>query len=108
MRNAVSVILPTLNEASCLAACLSCVRRQDPLEIIVVDGGSTDDTRGQAGAADHFLATPRGRAAQMNAGASRARGDVLLFLHADCTLEKGALADARRLLARPAILAGCF
>jgi rSAM/selenodomain-associated transferase 2 len=104
----VSVILPTLNEAVCLADILRALRRQKPHEIIVADGGSEDGTRAAAAEADLFLPALRGRAAQMNAGAARASGDVLLFLHADCTLEDGALAEAEGLLYRPDIAAGCF
>jgi rSAM/selenodomain-associated transferase 2 len=105
---AVSVIIPALNEASCLAETLRSVRRQQPREIVVADGGSTDGTRGAADLADLFLEAPRGRASQMNAGAARATGDVLLFLHADCTLEDGALEEAERLLRRRDVAAGCF
>jgi rSAM/selenodomain-associated transferase 2 len=104
----VSVILPTLNEEGCLAEALAALRRQRPHEIIVADGGSSDGTRRAAAAADLFLDAPRGRAAQMNAGAARAGGDVLVFLHADCVLENGALAEAERLLRRPGVAAGCF
>jgi rSAM/selenodomain-associated transferase 2 len=104
----VSVIIPTLNEAACLAQALRSLRRQQPHEIIVADGGSTDGTYVAAAEADLFLEAPRGRASQMNAGASRAAGDVLLFLHADCLLEDGALAAAERALHRPGIVAGCF
>jgi rSAM/selenodomain-associated transferase 2 len=103
----VSVIIPTLNEEGCLAEALAAVRAQNPREIIVADGGSSDGTRAAA-AADRFVEAPRGRARQMNAGAALARGDVLLFLHADCTLEAGALADAERLLRRPEVIAGCY
>ena len=104
----VSVILPTLNEAAVLARALQAVRRQRPREMIVADGGSTDGTEAVAAGADLFLRAPRGRAIQMNAGAARARGEVLLFLHADCTLEAGALAAAERCLRRPDVAAGCF
>jgi rSAM/selenodomain-associated transferase 2 len=104
----VSVIIPTLNEESCLADTLLLLRRRHPHEIIVADGGSVDGTLQAAAEADLVLQTPCGRAAQMNAGAARARGEVLLFLHADCSLETGALAEAERLLARPRIIAGCF
>src|SRR5262245_55805969 len=104
----VSVIIPALNEAACLAETLHCVRAQAPREIIVVDGGSGDGTREIASAADVVLEAPRGRARQMNAGAARAAGDVLLFLHADCTLEPGALAAARRCLAGRQYSAACF
>jgi rSAM/selenodomain-associated transferase 2 len=104
----VSVILPVLNERALLAGSLESLRRQRPGEIIVVDGGSTDGTEAAAAEADLFLRAPRGRASQMNAGAARARGDVLLFLHADGTLEAGALAAAERCLRRRRVAAGCF
>jgi rSAM/selenodomain-associated transferase 2 len=103
----VSVIIPTLNEESCLAQTLRALRQQGPCEIIVADGGSSDGTRGAAAGADRFLEAPRGRAAQMNAGAAAAGGEVLLFLHADCVPEAGALVEAVRLL-RPGVAAGCF
>ncbi len=104
----VSVIVPTLNEEGCLAETLHALRGQGPREIIVADGGSGDGTRRAAAGADHFLEAPRGRAAQMNAGAAVAAGEVLLFLHADCVPEAGALAEAERLLRRPRVAAGCF
>jgi rSAM/selenodomain-associated transferase 2 len=107
-RMGVSVIIPTLNEQGTLAATLQALRRQQPQEIIVVDGGSTDATAAEAKRADRFLQAPRGRASQMNAGATLARGEVLLFLHADCTLEAGALSAAQHILRRPEIVAGCF
>jgi rSAM/selenodomain-associated transferase 2 len=103
----VSVIIPTLNEATCIATAIDALRRQAPLEIIVADGGSTDGTPDRARAADLVIATPRGRAAQMNAGAARAHGEHLLFLHADCTLADGALAAISPCLRRGTI-AGCF
>lgn len=104
----VSVIIPTLNEEGCLAAALRALRAEGPREIIVADGGSDDGTRRAAAGADRFIDAPRGRAAQMNAGAALASGDVLLFLHADCVPEAGALADAERLLRRRDVAAGCF
>src|SRR5258707_155670 len=108
MRMSVSVIIPTLNEESCLAESLRQLRMQKPHEIIVVDGGSNDATCSRAGAADHLLHGPRGRANQMNLGAVHASGDVLLFLHADCHLESGALAEAEACLRRRRVVAGCF
>jgi rSAM/selenodomain-associated transferase 2 len=105
----ISVIIPTLNEESCVAETLQSLRRQNPEEIIVVDGGSTDATRKIAALyADRVLEGPRGRAIQMNLGAAAATGDILLFLHADCSLEANALMEASRCLKRPRVAAGCF
>jgi rSAM/selenodomain-associated transferase 2 len=105
----VSVIIPTLNEENCLGETLTLLREHRPLEVIVVDGGSSDGTCRLAEAgADVLLQGSRGRAAQMNRGAAHARGDVLLFLHADCSLEAGALEEAERLLRQRGVAAGCF
>jgi rSAM/selenodomain-associated transferase 2 len=90
-----------------LAGTIRDIRKQRPLEIIVADGGSMDTTQKLAGEADQLISAPRGRAKQMNAGAARARGDVLLFLHADCLLGPGALYQAETSLRR-GIAAGCF
>ena len=104
----VSVIIPALDEAAGIGACLRSVRAQGPAQIVVVDGGSSDGTVAAARDADLVLTAARGRASQMNAGAARATGEVLVFLHADCQLQAGALAEARRLLDRDGIIAGCF
>jgi rSAM/selenodomain-associated transferase 2 len=103
----VSVVIPTLNEESCLAQTLRELHEQAPHQIIVVDGGSSDATCASV-SADLLLHGPRGRAVQMNLGAAHASADVLLFLHADCTLEAGALAEAERCLQTPGVVAGCF
>ncbi|MFL6973522.1 MAG: TIGR04283 family arsenosugar biosynthesis glycosyltransferase [Xanthobacteraceae bacterium] len=84
-----SIILPVLDEADIIADALTALAplRQRGAEVIVVDGGSRDGTVDLARpAADRVIASPRGRAAQMNAGAALARGAVLLFLHADTRL----------------------
>lgn len=104
----VSVVIPTLNEALTIAETLRSVRTQNPLETIVVDGGSTDGTCVAARDADLVLEASRGRAMQMNAGAARAGGDILLFLHADCRLAPTALHQAIEILSRPDAVAGCF
>lgn len=88
-----SVIIPCLNEADGIAASLRALAplRARGVEIVVVDGGSTDDTPSLARPlADQLLNASRGRARQMNAGAAAARGELLLFLHADCRLPPAA------------------
>lgn len=104
----ISIVIPTLNEAACLTETLRSVRAEKPHEIIVVDGGSSDATCDLAREADYVLHGSRGRAAQMNHGAAHGSGDVLLFLHADCTLEAGALRAAEECLRRRHVVAGCF
>lgn len=104
----ISVIIPTLNEAVYLAQTLRSIRAERPCEIIVVDGGSTDATCALAGAADRLLHGPCGRALQMNLGAAHARGDHLLFMHADCTLEEGALNAVEECLRHRRVAAGCL
>jgi rSAM/selenodomain-associated transferase 2 len=103
-----SVIIPTLDEEGCLADTLARLRRQRPHEIIVADGGSSDATCRLAAQADILLHAPPGRAAQMNLAASHASGDILVFLHADCALEDGALEQAGRCLRVKGVVAGCF
>jgi rSAM/selenodomain-associated transferase 2 len=104
----ISVIVPTLDEEQTIAQTLANLRRQRPHEIIVADGGSRDDTCLRANDADLVVQAPRGRATQMNQGAAHATGDVLLFLHADCSLEATALAEAERCIDMPGVAAGCF
>jgi rSAM/selenodomain-associated transferase 2 len=92
-----SIIVPVLNEAGFIVSHLSALQSLRALgsEVIVVDGGSDDGTVALAGPlADRVLTSARGRATQMNAGATCANGEILLFLHADCALP----ADADRLI----------
>ena len=84
-----SIIIPALNEEENLPNVLQNLQifRECKHEIIVVDGGSTDNTCAIAHEnADTVIASEPGRAIQMNAGAAIATGDVLLFLHADTIL----------------------
>lgn len=82
---ALSLIIPTLNEAASLGATLEAIARlAEPVEVIIVDGGSRDDTVELARARGFSVLTAEcGRGAQMHTGASVARGEVLWFLHAD-------------------------
>jgi rSAM/selenodomain-associated transferase 2 len=84
-----SIIMPVLDEGEGIAAALDALADLRSLgsEVIVVDGGSRDATIQRARLrADRVILAPRGRALQMNAGAAKASGDVLLFLHADTRL----------------------
>jgi rSAM/selenodomain-associated transferase 2 len=117
-----SIVMPALDEAVGIGAALARLQplRRRGCEVIVVDGGSRDRTVVLATpACDRVAVSPPGRATQMNAGARVARGDVLLFLHADTQLPDDAdrlvleaVADARhpwgrfdvRIAGRPAML----
>jgi rSAM/selenodomain-associated transferase 2 len=88
-----SVVVPALNEAPGIRAALEALAplRARGHEVIVADGGSSDDTvRIAAGLTEKIVHAPRGRALQMNAGARAASGDALVFLHADTRLPPGA------------------
>lgn len=93
MARSLSIVIPALDEAANLARVLpSLVAREPAAEVLVVDGGSADDSRAAVARVPsvRWLSGPRGRARQMNAGARAARGDILLFLHADTVLPEGA------------------
>ena len=78
-------------------------------QVVVADGRSSDATQTIAAATGaEVIEAPRGRARQMNAGAARATGDVLLFLHADTLLPERAAALVRTSLAEPAVVGGAF
>jgi len=84
-----SIIIPSLNESASITATLKSLQlfRKSGHEIIVVDGGSTDNTQDLAKPlVDVILSTTAGRAHQMNIGAQIAKGDIFLFLHADTQL----------------------
>jgi len=106
----ISVIIPTLNEESALGPTLRRLQSQEePFETIVVDGGSSDETRALArsrGAT--VLQASKGRASQMNRGAEKASGSALLFLHADTLLPPGGLSIIRGTLAAPRTKGGTF
>lgn len=95
-----SIIIPTYNEAENIGKLVSFLRQHaaKEAEIIVSDGGSTDDTLGVAKAAGALavLSPGKGRAAQMNYGAAQATGDVFYFLHADCYPPSRFAADIKK------------
>lgn len=106
-----AIVIPALNEAANLSRLLPDLARGCPgADIVVVDGGSGDDTA--AVVARHggprLLASARSRALQMNHGARATSGDTLLFLHADTRLPEGAARAIEQALAEPGVAGGRF
>lgn len=106
----ISVVIPTLNEAVAITATIQRVRAALPgAEIVVADGGSSDATSVLARAAGAVaLTSPRGRGLQLAAGAAAARGDLLLFLHADTLLPTDAASVLAAAFARPEVHIATF
>ncbi len=104
----VSVIIAAYNEEEIIAGLLQNLRGLHADEILVVDGGSDDRTVEVATPYARVVVARRGRAAQMNAGADAASGDVLLFLHADVRLQAGALDAIRRHMSDSRCVGGNF
>ena len=107
----VSVVIPVLNEASHIGLTLAAARRDygpDEVELIVIDGGSDDETAGRVPSDVRLLHAPRGRAVQMNRGAAAAHGDVLLFCHGDTQLPPGWREVLLGALSRPGTAGGTF
>lgn len=105
----ISIIIPTLNEAANIKQAIATTQPSTNIEVIVVDAGSQDDTVAIADSLGIkvILSTP-GRAVQMNAGAAVAKGEILLFLHADTHLPLGFDDMIRTSLQQPGIVAGAF
>lgn len=104
-----SIIVPTLNEAAQITEALAAARNAAPhAEIIVADGGSSDDTVTLAAQLAQIVYAPRGRARQMNAGAQHAQGEILLFLHADTRLPTNAVERITDVLADSRVVGGGF
>jgi rSAM/selenodomain-associated transferase 2 len=106
-----AIVIPALDEADNLARLLPELARECPgAEIVVVDGGSRDETVAVVARPPgaRLLASARGRARQMNRGAQATAGDALLFLHADTRLPAGAGRAIEGALAEPGVVAGRF
>ena len=105
----ISVVIPTLNEIDNLPTALASLQGHLALEVIVVDGGSTDGTAKWARSRGlKVLHSARGRGPQLSKGCKAARGDYILMLHADTRLQPGWHHEVRRLLARPKVALGAF
>jgi uncharacterized protein len=108
----ISVIIPVLHEGEKINEILDSVKAAAadiPYEAIVVDGDSSGDTIAHISDSSVItLTAPRGRALQMNAGAARACGDILLFLHADTLLPQKALPKIIEALSNGSFIGGAF
>ena len=105
----ISIIIPVLNEAEIIQPILIELQQYSQVEIIVVDGGSQDNTVAlavQTGV--KVISVSQSRAAQMNAGANIARGDILLFLHADTKLPSNFVELVVETLKPDNVVAGAF
>jgi len=90
----ISIIIPVYNEERIIKEVLGSFTCNDKIEVIVVDGGSSDRTVEFAKQYPiKLIQCVKNRAIQMNEGAKAASGDIFLFLHADCLIEKGALRE---------------
>ena len=105
-----SIIVPVFNEAPLIRPFLQHLRERAPgAEIIVADGGSADDTADlAAGHCDRLVESQRSRAAQMNAGAHAAHGEILWFVHADVEVPLQCLNEIARIMADSDVVGGYF
>jgi rSAM/selenodomain-associated transferase 2 len=105
----ISIIIPVLNEAENIRQAIACTQLSTNIEVIVVDGGSQDDTHKIASDLKvTIISSLPGRAVQMNKGATLAKGDILLFLHADTRLPTGFDVMIRTALQPTGTVAGAF
>ena len=104
-----SVVIPALNEEAGIESTIDSARAAygDECQILVVDGGSIDRTRDVARGLCRVIVRTGGRGAQMNAGAGEARGDVLVFLHADTHVDGDSGSQILRALEDPDVVGGC-
>lgn len=109
-RPTVSIIIPALNEADLIGATLDAVAQlSGSVEVVVVDGGSDDDTREIARAVGvKVIGSERGRGIQLQTGAREALGQILWFVHADTIVPKESVEQIVEALSDPAVIAGNF
>ena len=107
----ISVIVPVLNEAEVIADCLAQFEVHDDVQVLVVDGGSEDDTETivkESTVGEWVTSECAGRARQMNTGANQAAGQVFVFLHADCILPATWVSDVTSALTSSDTVGGRF
>jgi rSAM/selenodomain-associated transferase 2 len=105
----ISIIIPTFNEAENIKQAIASTQPSISIEVIVVDGGSSDETIAIAQSLGvKVISSSLGRAVQMNTGAAMASSEILLFLHADTRLPVGFDTMIRRTIQQPGIVAGAF
>ncbi len=106
---AVSVIIPTLNEAARIGRVVTSTAAAKQVEVIVADGGSTDETQAIAAKKGaRLVVSSPGRGRQLNAGAAEACGKIFIFLHADSLLPENFAPLTQKTLRSPQVAAGAF
>jgi rSAM/selenodomain-associated transferase 2 len=110
VKPSISIIVPVLNEDDRIQPFFKHLRERAPsAELILVNAAASESVpKSVAKLCDRVLTSRRGRAAQMNAGANVAGGDVLWFVHADCELPRGCLEEIARALQDRQVVGGCF
>lgn len=104
----ISIVIPAFNEAPFILRTIE-TSKNDNVEIIVADGGSTDKTRELViDAGVKVIKCSRGRGGQLNEGVHQASGKIIIFLHADTILPKGFVSEVITLLSKPNTIAGAF
>jgi len=107
--NTIAVIVPVLNEAECLPCLLSHIREWGMDEIIFVDGGSSDETlQILKNSGVKWIHSEQGRAVQFNAGTTKLKSDIFLFLHADTSLSSSHIKDMKQAMRNSSVAGGRF